>query len=215
MLILIVMLSPIVIEGYLNRQDFADEWIFKVRALYGIVNYRKRIPFLDFNGRVLQLQQQSAFDITAAHMDGETDTEIDKDKVMTAIDRMQRIVHLFRNLERWMRKALARVKLVEWNWKTDVGTGDAMWTAMATGAVWSVKTALLGLLSQLVRLKAEPVMVVQPIYTQQPCLRTEWTCKATLSLWDGFVITMQLLGRLRKTKTTFKEIQRLLRLSPT
>lgn len=74
-----------------------------------------------------------------------------------------------------------------------------MWTAMATGALWSVKTTTLGVLSQFVKLKAEPKVDVKPIYAQ-PCFTTEWSCVAKIGFGNAIMAGIHLLVRLKKAK---------------
>lgn len=206
----LILFSPIRLNGYMSKHGKNDEISFQIRGLYGLLRYHARIPIVKMgHGASIALRRESTSDVPWMHQRGEQQAEIDKDKVMSAVEKMQMLLQMFHQLELWMHRALGRVHVLEWRWNTSVGTGDAMWTAMATGAIWSVKTSLLGLLSQRVKLQAEPHMTVRPIYQQQAFFRTEWSCKAKMSLWDAIVISLQLVSRLKKTNTSFKQLWKL------
>ncbi|MFD1955783.1 DUF2953 domain-containing protein [Paenibacillus thailandensis] len=215
MLILTLVLSPIKLNAHISRQGVGnnDEISLKVKALFGLVRYRFRVPMMKLGGLFVTVREESESDLPWKHAFEQNKDDIDKGSIDSALQNWGTLLQLFRHLELWLRRALKRVDIVEWRWHTTVGAGDAMWTAMTTGAVWSVKTSLLGFLSQLVRLKTEPEMSVQPDY-QQASFRTDWLCTAKLSLWDAVAIGLQLAARLKKSKTSIKKLQSMLNPQP-
>ncbi|MBD2869608.1 DUF2953 domain-containing protein [Paenibacillus arenilitoris] len=205
----LILASPVVINGHLRREGSNDDAELKIKALYGIVRFRYKVPIIQFTGSTVQLKEQLSATNAGINTWKQYTDEIDADRVVSAIDKMKLILQLTKNLTGWVRQTMTKVRLVEWKWNTSVGTGDAMWTAMATGFVWSVKTSLLGILSQMVKLKAEPVMHVQPIY-QHPAFTTEWSCIAQIRFGYAILAGLQLLVRMKKAKGGVKAWQNIL-----
>ena len=99
----------------------------------------------------------------------------------------------------WVRKTLGHVQLTECTWKTKVGTDDAMWTAMITGMVWSVKTSSMGVMSQLIRLIANPKISVEPVY-EKAHFSTEGDFTAKISFGYAIYAGIRLMVQMKKSK---------------
>lgn len=197
--LLIALVSPVVIQGHMRRDGDNDDIEIKFKAIFGLLRYKMKIGSVDFSGKAIRLHEHLMGTSIGMSSKDEKNDEIDKDRVMAGIDKFKRAAALTNNLSRWTRETLSKVKLEEWKWSSQVGTGDAMWTAMATGALWSVKTTTLGVLSQFVKLKAEPKVDVKPIYAQ-PCFTTEWSCVAKIGFGNAIMAGIHLLVRLKKAK---------------
>ncbi|WP_102710761.1 DUF2953 domain-containing protein [Paenibacillus castaneae] len=207
--IALILSSHVVIIGNFRREEQNDDAQISIKALYGMIKYHYKVPAIHFTGSTLQLKEQISSISAGMDSSEQNDNEIDADKVAKGIDKMKQVLQLTKNLMGWVRQTLTKVSIIEWKWSTSVGTGDAMWTAMATGLVWSVQTSVLGVLSQMVKLKAEPQMSVEPIY-QQPAFTTEWTCIAQIRFGYAILAGLQLLVRRKKGKGGVKAWQNIL-----
>lgn len=211
LLILVVILSsPVIINGHFRRADNNnDDAELNVKALFGLIKYRVKIPIIQFTGKSLEIKEQ----VTSTNVGIDTwkqyNDEINVDKVVSWIEKLKNVLEITYHLTGWARQTLKKVHLVEWKWTTSVGTGDAMWTAMTTGFLWSVKTSILGFLSQMVKLKTEPKMSVSPIY-QHTVFTTEWSCIAQIRLGYAILAGLQLLVRKSKMKGGVKAWQNIL-----
>ncbi|MCU6710058.1 DUF2953 domain-containing protein [Paenibacillus sp. J5C_2022] len=209
MLLFIAMLSPIVITAQFAKQGKNDEIELRVRGLFGLLAYKMKVPVMKWQGDALKVVEERGKAGAGIGSWKHDEEDIDAEKVASGIERFKDVLHLTRNLKVWAKRTLARVKLVEWRWSTSVGTGDAMWTAMATGLVWSVKSSIIGLLSQLVQLKAQPVMSVNPDFAR-PAFSTEWSCIAKIPFGYAILAGLQLLVRMKKWKGGVKAWQNIL-----
>lgn len=208
--IVLVLTSNVVIKGHVKRVGHNDDAEVTVKALYGLIRFHYEVPVIKWSsGMSLKVKEQ--MDATNAGIDTwkQFEDEIDKEKVVKSIDKFKRILYLTRDLKGWAKNTLSRVKLTEWQWVTSLGTGDAMWTAMATGAVWSIKTSILGLISQMVQLSSQPAMSVEPDY-KHPSFTTEWSCIAQIRFGYAILAGLQLLVRMKKWKGGVKTWQNIL-----
>ncbi|ACT01013.1 DUF2953 domain-containing protein [Paenibacillus sp. JDR-2] len=197
--LLIALVSPVVIQGEMRRDGENDDIEINFKALFGLLRYKLKIRSIDFSGKAIRLHEHLMGTSIGMSSKDEKNDEIDTHRVMVGIEKYKRAAALTYNLSHWAKQTLAKVRLEEWKWFSYVGTGDAMWTAMATGALWSVKTTTLGVLSQFVKLSAEPRVEVQPVYAHT-CFRTEWTCIAKIGLGNAIMAGLHLLVRLRNAK---------------
>jgi hypothetical protein len=79
-------------------------------------------------------------------------------------------------------KILKQIHFTSWYWYTTVGTTDAMWSAMLTGAVWSFKGTLLGMLSRFSPLERQPQVTVYPHFSRASFV-SELHVACELRLW--------------------------------
>lgn len=208
--VLLALASPVVIKGHVKRVGHNDEAEIKVKALFGLIRYRYKVPTIKWSGMMsLKVEEQVKASNAGINTWKQFEDEINKKKVENAIDKYKQILHLTRNLKGWAKDTLSRVKLTQWHWETSLGTGDAMWTAMATGAVWSIKTSILGLISQMVQLSSQPAMSVEPDY-KHPSFTTEWSCIAQIRFGYAILAGLQLLVRTKNWKGGIKTWQSIL-----
>lgn len=67
---------------------------------------------------------------------------------------------------RWLLRLLRKAVMIEsLNWRTTVGAGDAMNTALITGALWGIKGMILGLAAHQLRIRGQSIFVI-PVYTR-------------------------------------------------
>ncbi|SDR86511.1 Protein of unknown function [Paenibacillaceae bacterium GAS479] len=185
-------------EGQRNHGD--DNIVLNIRTLFGLVKFKWEVPMMKLGGSGLKVKELSELDSgSLLHTGARKDEEIGFSKINLFLQHGWNLLKQTDHLTALVRKTMGKVKITRWEWKTTVGTGDAMWTAMATGMVWSFKTSALGVLSQLVRLQGKPIMGVQPEY-RVACLETRFNCIAEISLGNAILAGLQLLVRMMRTK---------------
>lgn len=195
LLLLVIACSPVVIRGHIKRVGDDDDAELRIRALLGIVNYHWKLPEMKMKGIGMELKRE----LTAENIGG-SESKVNKSNVnaksiMQSIEWSHALLRHADDLLGWVRRTLGHIHVTEWKWTSAIGTGDAMWTAMLTGMAWSVKTTAIGVLSQLIRLEADPAMAVQPVY-QAPHFSTEgkFTAKINFAyaIYAGFRISVKL-----------------------
>lgn len=208
-LLLAVLSSPVIVSGHFRKNGNKEDAELTVKLLFGLIRYRFKVPFARFTGTSLELKEQMQGTGPGFDTSGQKKDNIDAEKISNAIDSVKDWLAMTRNLTGWVRQTLAKIEVVKWQWSTSVGTGDAMWTAMATGLLWSVKTSSIGFLSQLVRLKEQPELTVEPVYVN-PAFTTEWKCIAQIRFGYAILAGLQLLVRMKKWKGGVKVWQSIL-----
>jgi hypothetical protein len=99
-----------------------------------------------------------------------TPTEI-INRIQNMYDFLQKVVGLHIIVRIFLRK----ITVHKFVWNTWIGTGDAAFTGMLTGGVWSLKGNIVGLVGHFMKLKGEPELSVTPFF-QQKTSQTKLLC---------------------------------------
>jgi len=198
----IIAVSPVVIDAESRKEGNNDEIEVVIKALFGLIRYDLKIPVIRFTGRSIIFKKESSSSNAGIPSSAENENEIDAEKVQRAIDKLKAIMQLTYDLRGIVSDSLSKVRLLEWKWRTSVGTEDAVWTALATGFVWSAKSAITGIVSQVMTLAAPPQLEVTPQYNKA-AFKTEWSCKANIRLGYALLALMRLVKRMKKNKRSF------------
>jgi hypothetical protein len=122
-----------------------------------------------------------------------------KGKMKAKYHMVQLLRHNTTHLYAWLKNLLARIECTQLKWITRVGIGDAPQTAIAAGAVWGMKSSLLGYMMHLVQVRSKPLVEVVPQYNHAQ-FSTDLTSVAGIRpifiIWAG----IELLWRIMKIK---------------
>ena len=109
------------------------------------MRYRYVIPIIQFKGFTQGILIKSEkVSQHSAKLKDETRDHITKDKVIAFYKQAKDVLVHTLNFYGWMKQTLAKVECTELKWITRVGVGDAPETAITTGAIWGIKSSLLG-----------------------------------------------------------------------
>jgi len=196
--------SPIVVTTEMKKMNLEDDLEVHVKALYGLVRLKWRMPVIEWTNRGIKLRSES--DNHSGHE--EKEEQLNADKIVGLTNRLKRIVSHIEGVAHLARQVLRHVKVQEWKWTTVVGTDDAMWTAMATGMLWSVKTTAAGVASQIVHLSALPVLDVKPAYNRS-CIESEFRLVAHIRLGQAGRAGVRFVLGMRKLRAGTDSLGRL------
>ncbi|UKS30649.1 DUF2953 domain-containing protein [Paenibacillus sp. HWE-109] len=198
--IIAVLVSFIRGEFYFSRVKDNDTLSVEMRALFGLVRYRYVIPIIQFKGftQGIMIKSEVVNDKKLELKDAKKD-HITKDKVIAFYKEAKVVLLHTLNLYEWVKMTLAKVECTELKWITRVGVGDAPETAITTGAIWGIKSSLLGLGIRYVKLVAKPRIDVIPQYNQKQ-FSTEFRFAGRIRVWSAVLAGIRLLVRAAKVK---------------
>lgn len=198
--LIVVLCSYMRGEFYFSRVKDNDTLSVEMRGLFGLVRYRYVIPIIQFKGFtkgiLIKSEKVTQHD---AKLKDETRDHITKDRVITFYKETKDVLVHTLNLYGWMKQTLAKVECTELKWITRVGVGDAPETAITTGAVWGIKSSLLGFAVRYVKLTAKPRIDVIPQYNEKQ-FATEFRFAGRIRVWVAVMAGMRLLYRAAKIK---------------
>ncbi|MEW9699043.1 DUF2953 domain-containing protein [Paenibacillus sp. SI8] len=202
LIVCVVSLSFSFVRGelYFSRVKDNDTLSMEIRALFGLVKYRYVIPIIQFKGfaQGIMIRSETVTKSSSKLSDAHK-KHITKEKVIEFYKNAQLILVKTLDFYDWMKQTLARVECTELKWVTRVGVGDAPETAITTGAIWGIKSSLIGFGIRFVKLKVKPRIDVIPQYNQ-PQFTTEFRLTGRIRV--GFIVFagVRLLMRAAKIK---------------
>jgi hypothetical protein len=176
----------------------------QLKALFGLVKYRLDIPAIDMKGwlggLVLKGERSnlSVADETTMRS-GQREIDITLQKMMKAYRAVKRLVQATRDYSEWVDGLLRQWKCTRFRWVTRVGLGDAPATAVASGVLWSLKTAFVGYASRRTRMAARPELSVVPQFNQLQ-FSLDIAYIGHIRLGRALIAALSLLMRILKVK---------------
>lgn len=150
-------------RGTIQRKGSDDYGEIEIRALFGLIRYEALMNQADWSWSAVELvlsREQHGTGVASSDQQGESHT--DKSTIEQFYARFSAMLRLTFHLTELAKRLIAKVQLTEWEWTTSIGTRDAVWTAIATGAAWSIQSTVTGVLSRHLRLCTPPVLQVTP-----------------------------------------------------
>nr|WP_178943805.1 DUF2953 domain-containing protein [Paenibacillus curdlanolyticus] len=187
--------SRIVATVEMKKINLNDDLEIHIKALYGLVRLKWRMPVMEWTSRGIKLRSES--DNQSGHE--EKEEQLNAERVVGIINRFNRIIKQIEGAAGLAKQVLKKVYVHELKWATVVGTDDAMWTAMVTGMFWSIKTTAAGVASQIVHLCTQPMLEVTPAYNQM-CIESRFRLVAHIRLGAAGMAGVRLVLGIRKLR---------------
>ncbi|MFK7696483.1 DUF2953 domain-containing protein [Paenibacillus sp. HJGM_3] len=195
----IAMLSSVYLHVHFSKLGQNDRFHIRVKALFGLIKLDYEVPKLKLSGlkALLYEGEMSVNGKTASVSDGAG--VIDRRKIMQFFEQTKLLLTHTEGLNAWTKETMRLLKCTEFRWTTRVGLNDAPETAVLTGLIWALKSSILHLAAKRIRLQAQPVIHVFPLYNRLH-FTTEFLAEGHLragsALWAG----LKLLRRIAKAK---------------
>ncbi|SDH73682.1 DUF2953 domain-containing protein [Alteribacillus bidgolensis] len=87
---------------------------------------------------------------------------------------------------------LGKIKIIEFDWKSEIGIGDAAWTGFLTGMLWSVKSMAAGIASAVFKWKCSPEMDIKPNF-QKKAADTTFSCMFFMRLGHAIIAGIRVM----------------------
>jgi hypothetical protein len=204
-LVIIVCFSPIVGRLYISRENQSnDEILVEVKSLYGLLRLRYEIPMIEFHGfkeGFVFKKEASGKGPTSTLMKGIE--KIGKEQIIRFFKETRYLLQHTMQLKKWLKQTLSYIHVSEFRWKTQVGFGDAPWTALSTGMIWGIKGWLCGWLLNKMKLDAVPELNVVPQFNRAG-YSTQITIVAQMRVGRLLFVLMLLAFRIFKARDGFK-----------
>ncbi|WP_227936591.1 DUF2953 domain-containing protein [Alkalihalobacillus deserti] len=95
-------------------------------------------------------------------------------------------------LHKIVRRFLKKVSVNKFTWHTDIGVGDAAYTAQLAGAVWTLKGSIIGMIGNTMRIKLMPKLSITPQF-QAVVSHTYFSCIFSFRIGHAIVAGLMLL----------------------
>ncbi|MBU5352454.1 DUF2953 domain-containing protein [Paenibacillus barcinonensis] len=195
LLIAAVLISNVYVHVVFRKHKSDDYANINIRLLYGIVRMNYEIPSIVFRnmkeGFLLKTEQ------SMNHSRGEVlgSQQVNKRKVKNWAKDVKVMLRATEALKLWVKQTLQHVYITNLFWSTAVGVGDAAYTAMLSGWLWSVKSMIVGFLTYQMRFRTVPDLEVLPVWSEEMEFRTELDFKLRMRVASLLSAGLRLMTR--------------------
>ncbi|OAO80927.1 DUF2953 domain-containing protein [Anoxybacillus flavithermus] len=146
-----------------------DQLMIDVRLLR-FIRYRLTIPLIEISKSEVGIVTEER---TNTGKDEKTTFTVNdaRDRLAKVRQLLNKIVHL----HTIMKKFLQHVSVLQFQWHTQIGVGDAAKTAVFVGVGWSVKYYVVAMISKYMNVCITPSISIVPFF-QGAVSRTSFTC---------------------------------------
>ncbi|PAF30238.1 DUF2953 domain-containing protein [Paenibacillus sp. 7516] len=190
-----VLISNVHVHVTFRKHKSDDYARINVRLLYGIVRINYEIPSIVFRNMKEGFLVKTEQNVNHTHGKAEGNERINKRKVKKWAKEVKIMMRATDALKIWVRETLSHVQITKLSWSTRIGIGDAAYTAILTGWVWSIKSIIVGFLSYQIRFKRTPMLEVVPVWDDEMEFQTELDCRMKIRITAVILAGVRLMTR--------------------
>ncbi|MFS0775676.1 DUF2953 domain-containing protein [Neobacillus sp. 3P2-tot-E-2] len=175
-ILLIIFSKLTILLNYFHHND-NDELKIQFRIWFGLIRYTINVPLvkIDDNSPSIVVKGSTQMGDSGEKESPTKEGQITKEGLMGKFTNAKEIIHHVSNMNVIVSKFIKRIVIKHFEWHSLVGVGDAAHTGIITGALWTLKGSVVGMLSNFLRLKEMPILSVTPHF-QMAILQTHITC---------------------------------------
>lgn len=150
--VLLILLSKLSLKISLLYTETEKQCLFQVKIW--MIHYT-----FDVLERIEKQQRKTNQKIDKAEEEGGTE-----EKFVAWLDSAAEIIKRLQEIHTMIKDFLQKVKIKNWRWYSQIGTGDAASTGVITGYAWSVKGIIVGVAGQYAEIIGAPQLEITPIF---------------------------------------------------
>lgn len=188
-LILLLILTKITVTiHYHHMRD--DDSLTVTFKIWGIRVYRYKVPVIaidDESATIVWRQKKE-------HPGGQEQNKqkLTKDELIRRMRAFQNLLEQIMDFNRIMKRFLKHIMVSQFQWSTRVGIGNAAWTGVAAGAIWTIKGSIVSLISHFMMLKTDPYLKVEPLW-QGDLSETDLSCMFSFRIGHAMRAGLQIV----------------------
>jgi hypothetical protein len=178
LLFLLIIFTKLTVTLDLNHIGDNDQFNIKFRAWFGLLRYTINIPLVKIDKdepKLIVKQEQKMGSEKEDNKVKETEDKVTPEDALNGLSDIKEIAQHIVGLHTIIRKFLRKIRIKKLEWHSQFGIGDAAHTGLLTGAAWTIKGGVIGLLSRYMKLQTTPVVTITPEFNQF-CSRTKLQC---------------------------------------
>ena len=194
----------IVIDYYHGNDN--DDLKINIIGLWGLFRYKLTVPVIEMSKDSPELIIKKKTEKGMAEKDTATDTDTKgytAEDMIKGIKDIKTLIEHVSGLYKVVRNFLKKVSVDYLEWRSKLGTGDAAYTGMAAGALWTAKGSLVGFISSFMRLKKMPVLTVTPDF-QAAVSETSIKCMFRFRIGNAIFAVIKLYKLWKGGKAYFR-----------
>lgn len=127
---------------------------------------------------------------------------------MAQLDSIGDIVKKLQEIHSVIKKYLKKVKINQWRWHSQIGTGDAASTGIVTGFAWTTKGMVVGVVGEYMHIIDIPELEITPVF-QGKGFASRCELTASFRIYRSIIAAVMLFIFMRKQRSvgTEKSVQ--------
>lgn len=201
LLIVIVLIVWTKITLFVDLHHVRDNDYYRVRlrAWFGLIRYTYEIPVVKVkkdSPRLLVEKKKGMGDQGKEDENSWSDYSVEDG--LSMLENAKQFLEQVVGFHKIFRRFLQKVTVRDIKWHSRFGLGDAALTGILTGAVWSAKGSVVGIISRYMKLKDMPVMSVTPVF-QHLWSETVFECIISFRVGQAILVGLRTLRYWRHT----------------
>lgn len=192
LLLLFIMISKLKIAIHYSHTQDDDSLKVEFKVLFGLIKYKLNVPLIKVDDDSPALVVSNQLESERGERKTEKTTKVTGEDMLKSFQDFKNILEHVVSFHRIVRKFLKKVKVTKLEWHSTLGTGDAAFTGMLTGAVWAAKGSLIGLISHYMLLEDVPRVTVHPHF-QMKLSQTVLTCMLQFRIGHAIFAAIKIL----------------------
>lgn len=168
------------------------------QCLLQVEIWKLRYTF-DVLERIKKQQKKTGQKIEKAEEEGGIEN-----KVMAQIDSIGEIVKKLQEIHSVLKKNLKKVKINQWRWHSQIGTGDAASTGIITGFAWSIKGMVVGIAGEYMHIIDIAELEITPVF-QGKGFASRCELTASFHIYRSIITVFMLLIFVKKQQSVSTE----------
>ncbi len=181
-----------------------DHLEITLRALFGLLKYKVNVPVIKVAEDSPSLVVHKKVGVGNEEKDKKHEkVKFTAEEILHSIQDMQHFLKHVSGFYKIVRSFLKKVTVSRIEWITVVGVGDAAYTGMLTGAFWTAKGSLLGLISTLMKVKTIPKIMITPEFNRA-ISQTSFQCMIHFRIGHAIFAGIKLIKFWKGGRPNFK-----------
>jgi hypothetical protein len=205
LLVLAVLLSRIKIRAEVLKQANNDYARLQIHMLYGLVRFHYEMPsaVIDRFRKGILVRFDRSMNVGKDRAD-KANVVVDKSKIEELLSNFRLLLENTVSLKQWGKQTITHLSLSHLKWSTKLGVQDCSQTAVLTGAVWALKSSVVGWTTAHVRYNCIPALSVIPSWDERNYFSTNVVCSASISMGYVILSLFRLLASILKVPGGYK-----------
>jgi hypothetical protein len=203
LLLLIVFTKLTIIINYQHHND-DDELNVEFKIWFGLIQYKINVPLIkidDDSPSVIVKHHSHLGEEPGGKVDHKVN-QITKDKVLKSIEKARDFLQKVVRMQVIVRKFFQKISVKKFEWSSYIGVGDAAYTAIAAGALWTLKGSIVGFLSRFFKLTVMPQLAITPQF-QAAVIQTHLLCIFQFRIGHAILAGLKLIKYWRGEQNRF------------
>ncbi|SDM26842.1 DUF2953 domain-containing protein [Bacillus sp. OK048] len=201
LLLFLIICSKVTIRFNYYHHNDNDDLTVEFSVWFGLIKFKKNFPLIkiDDNSPSIVVKENSSENGAPTKVE-----QIKKDDIITYLSNTKEILQHVINMNVILKKFMKRIIVKHFEWHSLVGVGDAAHTGVMTGAIWTIKGSIIGILSHFLKLKEMPTMSVTPHF-QLAIIQTRLTCIFQFRIGYAILAGLKLIKFWKGGRPNFKK----------